>query len=53
MYSSAGLPGTGLYAVITFERVKDSTKSAARAGGCGCAMLATMVLGRLFAMRAC
>jgi hypothetical protein len=36
-----------------FEQEKESTKSAARPGGCGCAMLAAMVLGILFAMRAC
>ena len=52
MYSSAGLPGSGLYAVHHF-RTGEGEHEVGGSTGCGCAMLAAMVLGLLFAMRAC
>ena len=51
MYSSAGLPGTGLYAVHHFRTGEGGHEIGGSAGGC--AMLAAIVLGLLFAMRAC
>jgi hypothetical protein len=53
MYSSAVLPGTGLYAVHHYRTGEGEHEVGGSAGGCGCAMLAAMVLGLLFAMRAC
>jgi hypothetical protein len=50
MYSSAGLPGTGLYAVHHFRTGEGQHEVGGSADGC--AMLAAIVFGLLFAMRA-
>jgi hypothetical protein len=53
MYSSAGLPGTGLYAVHHVRTGEGEHQVGGSVSGCGCTMLAAIVLGLLFAMRAC
>jgi hypothetical protein len=42
MYSSAGLPGTGLYAVHHFRTGEGQYEVGRSARGCGCAMLAAL-----------